>query len=147
MLRRSAVEEPERAGRPETPPAKQDTRTDGLSHPALPASAARKPPRYLALLRARPDGYRAPPRPSASDVVLIIEVSDTSLRYDREVKPGLYAGCGFAEVWIVDLVARSVEIHRRLEKGAYAKVVTRGHGATLQPFSLPVVRRPVGEMV
>lgn len=147
MLRRSAVEEPEPAGRPETPPAKQDTRTDDLSHPALPASAARKPSRYLALLRPRPDGYRAPPRPSASDVVLIIEVSDTSLRYDREVKPRLYAAWGFAEVWIVDLVARSVEIHRRLEKSAYAKVMTRGHGATPLPFSLPVVRRPVGEMV
>jgi len=52
----------------------------------------------LALLRARPDGYRTPPLPSAADVLLIIEVSDTSLRYDREVKLALYARHGVPEV-------------------------------------------------
>jgi len=101
----------------------------------------------LALLRARPDGYRTPPRPSAPDVLLIIEVSDTSLRYDREVKLALYARHGVPEVWIVDLAARAVEIHRKPEQETYAEVATRGRSETLQPFSLPGVRISVGEIV
>jgi Uma2 family endonuclease len=98
----------------------------------------------LALLRARPDGYRAPPPPSASDVLLIVEVSDTSLRYDREVKLPLYARRGIPEVWIVDLAAHVVEIHRKPE---YAEVVTRSRSETLQPLSLPDVRISISEII
>lgn len=93
----------------------------------------------LALLRFRPDGYRTPPPPSAADVLLIIEVSD------REVKLPLYARHGVPEVWIVDLTARRVEIHRRPGRETYAEVVTRGQGATLEP--LPGLRISVAEIV
>lgn len=101
----------------------------------------------LALLRARPDRYRRPPPPSAADVLLLIEVSDTSLRYDREVKLPLYAGQGIPEVWIVDLAARAVDIHRSPENGAYAEVTSRGLTETLQPLALPDIRIPVSEIV
>lgn len=99
----------------------------------------------LALLRARPDGYRAPPPPSAADVLLIIEVSDTSLRYDRETKLPLYAQHGVPEVWIVDLSAGSVEIHRRPVEGVYAEGTTRRRGETLEP--LPGFRVPVEDIL
>jgi len=52
----------------------------------------------FALLRVRQDGYRTPPLPSAADVLLIIEVSDTGPRYDREVKLALYERHGIPEV-------------------------------------------------
>jgi Uma2 family endonuclease len=101
----------------------------------------------LALLRARPDGYRTPPPPSAADVLLIIEVSDTSLRYDREVKLPLYARHGVPEVWIVDLAARAVEVHRGPDEETYAKATTHGGSETLRPLLLPGVDIPVRDIV
>ncbi len=59
------------------------------------------------LLRRREDFY-ASSHPTAADVLLLIEVSDTTSRYDREIKAPLYARHGVAEVWNVDLERRSV---------------------------------------
>ena len=101
----------------------------------------------LALLRARPDRSRRPPPPSAADVLLIIEVSDTSLRYDREVKLPLYAGQDIPEVWIVDLGARAVDIHCNPENGVYADVTRLGLTETLQPLAFPDIRIPVSEII
>jgi len=56
----------------------------------------------VAVLRLREDFY-AEAHPTPGDVLLLIEVSDTTLRYDREVKLPLYALAGILEVWIVDL--------------------------------------------
>ena len=65
----------------------------------------------LALLRYRDDFY-ASQKPTATDVQLLIEVADSSLAYDREVKLPLYATAGIAEVWIVNLIEAQVEIFR-----------------------------------
>jgi Uma2 family endonuclease len=100
----------------------------------------------LALLRSRPDGYRAAPPPSAADTLLIVEVSDT-LRYDRDVKLTLYARRGVPEVWIVDLTARAVEVHRRPDGETYAEVTTLGQGEMLKPLLLPGVGIPVGSVI
>lgn len=66
----------------------------------------------LVLLRPREDFYADPP-PRAEDVLLLIEVSASSLRFDREVKLPRYASgaTGVPEVWIVNLVAEEVELH------------------------------------
>lgn len=65
----------------------------------------------LALLAPRADFY-SDRHPLPADVLLIIEVADTTLRYDREVKMPLYAEAGVREAWLVDVEARSVTIHR-----------------------------------
>jgi Uma2 family endonuclease len=57
------------------------------------------------LLKPREDFY-AEAHPTAEDVLLLIEVSDSTARYDREIKLPLYARHGVQEVWIVDLDAR-----------------------------------------
>lgn len=77
----------------------------------------------FALLRPRPDFYRGA-HPGASDVLLLVEVSDTSLRFDRRVKLPLYARFGIPEVWIVDLHARVLEAHSGPANGAYTQVRT-----------------------
>jgi Uma2 family endonuclease len=77
----------------------------------------------LMLLRPRPDGYGAS-HPGAADVLLLIEVADSGARYDREIKVPLYARHGVAEVWIVDLEAGCVVVHRGCSDGAYADVVS-----------------------
>ena len=72
----------------------------------------------LMLLRSRDDDYRAS-HPSAADVLLLVEVSETSLAYDRGIKLALYAKFEVPEVWIVDLSGSAVEIYREPKDGAY----------------------------
>ena len=91
------------------------------------------------LLKPRPDFYRERhPRPE--DVLLLIEVSQTSLRYDRAVKLPLYARHGIPEVWIVDLPDRVVEVHRDPSPDGYASTRRYAPGETLEPQALPGVK-------
>ena len=71
------------------------------------------------LLRPRRDDYKNR-HPSAADVLLLVEVSDSSLAYDRGAKLALYARFGVPEVWIVDIPCGAVEAHRNAKEGAYA---------------------------
>jgi Uma2 family endonuclease len=64
------------------------------------------------VLRLRSDNYRDA-HPTPADVLLLIEVSDTTARYDREIKLPLYAEAGVPEVWIVDIDAQLLRCHRR----------------------------------
>ena len=89
----------------------------------------------LMLLRPRADRYRGG-HPDAADVLLLVEVADSSLAYDRGPKLALYARHGVAEVWIVDLAGRSVEVCRKLRPGGYVerRRVTEGAASpTLVP--------------
>lgn len=72
----------------------------------------------LMLLAPRTDFYAAA-HPSAADVRLLIEVADSSARYDREIKVPLYARHGVPEVWIVDLHERCVRFFRQPVEGRY----------------------------
>lgn len=74
----------------------------------------------LALLRPETDTYPAWP----SDVLLVIEVSDTTLRYDRGVKARLYARAGISEYWVVALSRRAVLVHRDPSPEGYRTVFT-----------------------
>lgn len=74
----------------------------------------------LMLLRPRPDFYAAG-HPTAADVLLLVEVADSSLAYDRGPKLALYARHGVPEVWIVDLPSRAVEVCRAPGPEGYAE--------------------------
>jgi Uma2 family endonuclease len=78
-------------------------------------------------------------RPAARDVLLLIEVADTSLDDDRGEKLSLYALAGIAEYWIVNLIDRCVEVYRDPEGGRYRSVrVCRGD-EEVRPLALPEV--------
>ena len=80
-------------------------------HDPLWADGESEPEPDLMVLKPRADWYRdAHPRPG--DVLLLVEVSDSSARYDRAIKLPLYASIGIPEVWIVDLDARLFRRHR-----------------------------------
>lgn len=79
----------------------------------------------IALLKHRADFYRGG-HPSAADVLLVIEVADTSLEFDRAVKVPLYARHGIAEVWLVDLQNRLLTVHREPKDGIYRNIRTTG---------------------
>ncbi len=75
----------------------------------------------LVLLRSRDDFYRSRhPRPE--DVVLVVEVADTTVAFDRHTKLPLFAHHGIPEAWLVDLPAGVLEIHREPEEGAYTRL-------------------------
>jgi Uma2 family endonuclease len=90
----------------------------------------------IALLAPRPDQYRHA-HPAPADVLLLIEVSDSTLRYDREEKMPLYARHGIPEVWIVDLQHGELHFHRTPEGGRY-----RDHGVTKKPGMTPLGALP-----
>jgi Uma2 family endonuclease len=94
------------------------------------------------LLRPRDDFYRATPA-TAADVLLLVEVADTSLVYDRTVKVPLYARAGIPEVWLVDLVGERVEVFREPGPEGYRHRGTEERGVSLAPAAFPDVAVPV----
>lgn len=61
----------------------------------------------------------------------MIEVSDSTLRYDRDVKLPMYARAGIPEAWIVDLDSDTVEVHSRPVGGEYRDTHKAKRGGTL----------------
>lgn len=84
----------------------------------------------LALLRRSEDFYRQK-APMASDAFIVIEVSDSTLEYDRHKKVPLYAQAGVAEVWIVNLHNSTIERHSQPQDYNYASVIIFGRDETL----------------
>ena len=91
----------------------------------------------FAVFRPRADFYAAGEPPGPADVLLLVEVADSSLRYDRTVKLPLYARAGIAEVWIVDLKRRVLHAHRRPTDGEYAEITTHHPGDHLALAAAP----------
>ena len=85
----------------------------------------------FAVLRYREDFYRTGERAGPADVLLVIEVADSSLRFDQGVKLRLYARAGIPEYWIVNLKARVLTAHRAPAGDSYAAVTDHGAGETL----------------
>lgn len=100
----------------------------------------------VVLLRPREDFYAASP-PCAQDVLLLIEVADTSSSYDRSVKVPLYARFGIPEVWLVDLPGRVIEVFQEPSPEGYRQVRKYYPGEELKPGLLPVVSLRVDELL
>jgi Uma2 family endonuclease len=90
----------------------------------------------IALLRPRADFYKSShPRPG--DVLLIIEVAEFSLRYDRDVKIPLYARHKIAEAWLIDVENGHLTIFLQPAGGVYQDILTPKSLATVVPSLLP----------
>jgi len=90
----------------------------------------------LLILKPRKDFYRqAHPKPD--DVFLLIEISDTTLQYDREIKIPLYATYNIPEIWLVNIKEQRLEIYRTPQPGSKLyqdiKLLDRG---TASPLAL-----------
>jgi Uma2 family endonuclease len=99
-------------------------------------SADSEPEPDLMLLRPRADFY-SHAHPAPADVLLLIEVAQTSIGYDRDVKVPLYARHGVSEVWIVDPDGNAVRFFRQLGGEHYRDIT-----ATETPGPTPISALP-----
>jgi Uma2 family endonuclease len=89
----------------------------------------------LVLLRPRSDFY-ASTHAGPDDILLTIEIADSSLRYDRDVKSPLYAAAGIPEYWLVDLNTNLLWRYSAPEGGAYRNVEQYSRGQSVAPMLL-----------
>ena len=100
----------------------------------------------IAVLKCRDDFYRhAHPRPE--DVLLVIEVSDSTLEYDRKVKVPLYARAGIPEAWVVNLPEECIEVYSDPAGGEYQTVRSYARGRRLQSHTLASLRLLVSKVL
>jgi Uma2 family endonuclease len=100
----------------------------------------------VALLRFRPDFYaQAHPRPE--EVLLLVEVAETSTEFDRQVKVPLYAQAGISEVWLVDLAGECLTVYVKPSARVYEQVQRFERGETISPQALPELKLDVTKIL
>ena len=114
-----------------------------VQHP-LAVSETSEPEPDLAVVPGSPRDYvdRHP-----SSALLVVEVSDTSLDYDRTRKSRVYAGAGIPEYWIVNLVAGVLEVHRDPGPSGYRSATTLRSGEAVSPSNAPGATVPVADLL
>jgi hypothetical protein len=100
----------------------------------------------IALLQWQADRYKKS-HPMPGDVLLIVEVSDSTLAYDRSVKARLYASAGIAEVWIVNLAEQRLEVLRDPDQADYGERRLLKPGERISPLAFPDVVFNVSEIL
>lgn len=84
----------------------------------------------ITIVRWRDDYYRHQ-APGPDDVILIVEISKSTLAYDKNLKATLYAKAGIQEYWLVNLIENVVEVYGEPNEGKYQSVRTAGKGETV----------------
>ena len=100
----------------------------------------------IALLKIRAD-YYAESLPTPEDLVIAIEVSDTTLAYDRDVKVVLYAQANIPETWIMNLVEDCIEVFTDPGPEGYAQHAVYRRGDCITPAALPDVELAVEDLL
>lgn len=109
-------------------------------------SAHSEPEPALSLLERKRIYASRHPRPD--EVLLVVEVADTTLDFDRRIKIPLYAEVGIREYWIVNLAEDCLEVYRQPGPGGYAETTTLQRGEEVQILALPAAAAfSVGEIL
>ena len=96
----------------------------------------------MVLLRPRDDFYTHR-HPQPGDILLIVEIADSSLDFDRQIKAGLYAETGVVEYWVSDIPNRRVWVYTDARGGTYQTVRQYATGDVIVPRVLPECQIPV----
>jgi Uma2 family endonuclease len=115
--------------------------------------AHNEPEPDVAVVIGSPDDY-AHAHPTPMNAVLIVEISDTTLAYDRGRKAGLYARAGIADYWIVNLMERVLEVQRqpapmrgRPVGHSYQSVVRLDETQNVNPLAAPHISITVAALL
>ena len=98
------------------------------------------------LAKFRSDFYTETSHPMPADLLLVVEVADTSLLKDRRIKIPLYAAAGVREVWLVDLTSNSLHVFRDPAAGEYRDIREWKRGETTASLAFPELRLSVDEL-
>lgn len=122
--------------------------TGGILAPQNPAymNQHSEPQPDVALLRWRDDFY-ASAHPGPEDILLLIEVSDSSSGLDRRKKVPLYARSGISDFWLVDLVKGTLEVHRQPSSIGYRDIRQLRKGDQISPLAFPDFKLNVSEIL
>ncbi|WYL97316.1 MAG: Uma2 family endonuclease [Gloeotrichia echinulata IR180] len=99
----------------------------------------------VALLKPRDDFYETA-HPQPSDIFLLIEVADSTVKYDREVKIPLYAQANIIEVWLVDIYEQVIEVYQQPISAGYQHIQKFARGQTLSIQAFHDVNISVNEI-
>jgi len=100
----------------------------------------------IVLLRYREDEYEHA-LPTPDDVLLIIEVAESSVDKDRETKRDLYAAAGIVEYWVLDLQANALLVYRDLSGDNYRHLEVMSRDQSAQPSALPDVNLNISDVL
>ncbi len=92
----------------------------------------------LKVLRRPSEEYSSNPQPE--DVLLAVEISDSTVRFDLTVKARVYARAGIIEYWVVDIQRKQVIVHRAPIDGLYTSVMAFGFDEEVSPMAAPEAR-------
>jgi Uma2 family endonuclease len=85
--------------------------------------------------------------PSPADVLIVMEVSDTTLRYDRDVKIPLYAAAAIPEAFIIDVHGQAIERYTKPVDGSYRLLARVARGEAISSTVLPELSLEVDEVL
>ena len=97
------------------------------------------------LLKYRQGGYGRGPRPTAEDVLLVIEVADSSLEYDLGDKALAYARAGMPELWVVDIPHQQIHVFSHPSPDGYQIYSTASEDQSVKALLIPGLELPVAE--
>jgi len=100
----------------------------------------------ISVVRQRDDSYRTA-HPGAGDVLLLIEVADSTLEFDLGEKGRTYAEAAIVEYWVVDLAGERLRVFRRPVGGEFTETRLAGRDETIQPLAIPEFSIGVHELL
>jgi Uma2 family endonuclease len=100
----------------------------------------------LAVFKPRADFYAAA-RPTLDDILLVVEISDTTFRVDRNIKVPRFAASGIPEVWIEDLKKNVFLVFRDPLRDRYETILTLRVGDFVSPLAFPDITFAVRELL
>ena len=100
----------------------------------------------IALVRIDPFDY-ATHHPTPSEVYLIIEVADSSLTFDREIKAKAYARSGIADYWVLNVNERQLHVFREPAENGYQSELILGENGSISPLQFPTMNIAIQTML
>ena len=103
-----------------------------------------EPEADLKVLRRSSREYTSNPQPE--DILLVVEISDSTVRFDLSVKAKLYARAAIQEYWVLDIPGQQLVVHREPKEGRYRSVISYGTGEEVAPLAAPEARFCLGRL-
>jgi Uma2 family endonuclease len=85
--------------------------------------------------------------PGPEDILLLVEVSNTTLQFDRSVKAAIYARTGVPEYWVLDVNGRTLDVHRQPSPVGYGSITRFTDVDAVSPLAAPDASLPIADFL